>query len=78
MISHCNIFQERQTLEQIYCLDQVDMKKDNKNINIFKYSLQIRRQTMDAEIVIFRKQQVVKETTVLEEIQKNNTKEQEI
>jgi len=53
--------------------DQVDTKDDNKDIKIFKNELWTRRVNMEAEIVIFRGNQLVEETTLLEEIQKKTT-----
>lgn len=58
--------------------DQVDTKKDNKNIKILKDKLWKQRQVMVAEIAIFKGNQIVEETILLEEIQKNNIREQEV
>ena len=58
--------------------DQVDMKNDEKNIKILKDKLWISRISTEAKIAIFRENQMVEETTLLEEIQKNNMKEQEV
>ena len=58
--------------------DQVDTKDNNKNIKMLKDKLWTWRFNIEAEIVIFRENQVVEETILLEEIQKNNTKEQEM
>ena len=45
---------------------------------MIKNELWKRRQTTEVEMSIFRGNQVVKETILLEEIQKNNTREQEV
>ena len=58
--------------------DQVDTKKDNKNVKILKNELWKQKQVMVAEIAIFKGNQTVEETILLEEIQKNNTREQEV
>ena len=49
--------------------DQVDTKED---IEMLKDELWKRRLVIKAEIVILRGNQIVKETTLLEKIQKNN------
>jgi len=48
--------------------DQVDTKDNNKNIQMLKEELWSRRQTT-ANIIVLQKNQVVKETTLLEKIQ---------
>ena len=58
--------------------DQVDMKDDDKNIKMLKDKLWIRRISTEAKIAMFRENQIVEETILLEEIQKNNMKEQEV
>ena len=58
--------------------DQVDTKEDNKDIKMLKNELWKKRLFTEAEIAIFRKNQIVEETTLLEEIWKNNTREQEV
>ena len=55
--------------------DQVDTKED---IKMLKDELWKRRLVIKAEIVIFRGNQIVKETTLLEKIQKNNMPELKI
>ena len=45
---------------------------------MIKNELWKRRQTTEVEMSIFRGNQVVKETILLEEIQKNNTREQKV
>ena len=58
--------------------NQVDTKDDNKDIKMLKNKLWTRRINMEAEVIIFRRNQVVKETTLLNEIQKNNTRKQKM
>ena len=53
--------------------DQVDTKEDNQDVKMLKNKLQIRRVTIEAEVVIIRGNQVVKETTLLKEIRRNQT-----
>ena len=45
---------------------------------MFKDKLQTRRINTEAEIAMFRENYIIEETTLLEEIQKNNTREQEV
>ena len=52
--------------------DQVDTMDNNKN------ELWIRQVTMKAEVIIIRKSQIVEETTLLDRIQRNQIKEQEV
>ena len=54
--------------------NQVNTKEDNKDIKMLKDKIWKRRQTTEVEIVIFEGNKVVEETTLLEEIQKNNTR----
>ena len=58
--------------------DQVDTKDNNKDIKILKDKLWTRRLNMEVEIAIFKGNSLVEETTLLEEIQKNNMREQEV
>ena len=58
--------------------DQVNTKDDNKDIKMLKDELQTKRINTEAEIIMFEENQMVKETILLEEIQKNNMKEQEV
>ena len=58
--------------------DQVDIKEDNKNVKLLKEELWTRRVTTKAEVVIIRRNQVVEETTLLEEIRRNQTREQKV
>ena len=57
--------------------DQVDTKEDNKDVSMLKDKIWTRQQIM-AEVVLIWKNQAVEKTILLEEIQRNNTKEQEI
>ena len=57
--------------------DQVDTKDDNKNVQILKDEIWMRWQ-ITAEIKMIQRNQVVEETTLLEEIWKNSTKKQEV
>ena len=58
--------------------DQVNMKKDNKDVKILKDELWTRRVTTEVEVAIIQGNQVVEETTLLEEIRRNQTREQEL
>ena len=57
--------------------DQVNIKEDNKNILMLKEEIWTKRQIM-AEVTLIRKNQKVEKTTLLEKIQRNNIKEQEV
>jgi len=57
--------------------DQVDIKNDNKDIQILKNEIWSRQQIM-AEVTMIQRNQVIEETILLEEIQKNDTREQEV
>ena len=50
--------------------------EDNKDIQLLKKEMWMKK-TTTAEVTIIWKKKVVEETTLLEEIQKNSTKEQE-
>ena len=56
----------------------MDITENNKNIKILKYKLQTRRISIEAKIVIIRKNQAVEKTTLLEEIRKNQIREQKV
>ena len=58
--------------------DQVDIMENNKDIKMLKDKLWIRQVSIEAEVVIIRENQMVEETTLLEEIRKNWTREQEV
>jgi len=47
---------------------QMDTKDDNKDIKMLKDKLWTRRIYMKAKVIILRENQVVEETTLLEEI----------
>ena len=55
--------------------DQVDTKEDNKDIKMLKNELWMRRVTTETKVVVIWENQVVKETTLLEEIRRNQTRE---
>ena len=52
--------------------------EDNKNIKILKDKLWTRQVNTEAEVVVIRRNQVVEETTLLEEIRRNQNREQEV
>jgi len=54
----------------------VDTKDDNKDIKMLKDKLWIRKVNKEIEVIIFRENQLVTETILLEEICKNNMKKQ--
>ena len=58
--------------------DQIDTKEDNKEVKMLKNELWTKRAITEAEAVVIRGNQVVKETTLLEEIRRNQTREQEV
>ena len=51
------------------------MREDNKNTKMLKDELWKRKMSTEA---MFRGNQIIEEITLLEEIQKNNTREQEV
>jgi len=44
--------------------NQVDTKYDNKNMKMLKDELSTRKVSMEVEIIMFRENQIVEETTV--------------
>ena len=48
--------------------DQVDIMEDNKNIKMLKDKLWTRSVSIEAEVVMFRGNQIVEKTTLLKEI----------
>ena len=54
------------------------MTEDNKDIKMFKNELWIRQVSIEAEVVVIRESQVLEETTLLKEIRRNQTREQNI
>ena len=57
--------------------DHIDTTDDNKDIQMLKDKMWTRRQIL-AEVKMIQRSQVIEETTILEEIRKNRTKEQEV
>ena len=55
----------------------IDTTEDNKDVQILKNEMWTRRQ-ITVEIKMIQRNQVVEETTLLEEIQWNGTREQEV
>jgi len=58
--------------------DQVDTTDDNKDVKLLKDELWTRQVSMEVEVIVIRKNQIIKETILLEEIRKNQTREQEV
>ena len=56
--------------------DQVDTKEDNKDIQMLKEELWTRRTTV--EIMMLKRNKTTENSDLLEEIQRNNTKEHEV
>ena len=56
----------------------MDTVKDNKDVKLLKDELWTRWVTTKAEVVVIRWNQVIKETTLLEEIRRNQTRKQEV
>jgi len=56
--------------------DQVDAREDNKDVQMLKEELWTRRTI--AEIIMLRRNKMIEDSDLLEEIQKNNTKEHEV
>ena len=54
----------------------MDTKDDNNDIKMLKDKLWIRKVNIEIEVIIFRGNQLVTETILLEEICKNNMKKQ--
>jgi len=48
--------------------DKVDIMEDNKNIKMLKDKLWTRSVSIEAEVVMFRENQIVEKTTLLKEI----------
>ena len=57
--------------------DHINTTDDNKDIQILKDEMQTRKQ-ISAEVKMIQRSQIVEETTILKEIRKNRTKEQEV
>jgi len=56
--------------------DQVDIQSDNKDVQMLKEELWTRRTT--AEITILKRNKTIGNFDLLEEIQRNNTKEHKV
>ena len=52
------------------------MQDDNKNVQVLKEELWTRKTT--AEIIMLKKYKLLEDFNLLEEIQRNNTREQEV
>ena len=57
--------------------DHIDTTEDNKDVQMLKDEMWTRRQ-ITVEIKMIQRNQVVEETTLLEEIRRNGIKEQEV
>ena len=57
--------------------DQVDTMEDNKNIQLLKKEIWMRK-TTSAEVKIIWRNQVVEKTILLKKIQRNSIKKQEV
>jgi len=57
--------------------DQVNTTEDNKNVQLLKKKIWIRK-IMIAEVKIIQRNQVVEETTLLNKIRRNQTKEKKV
>ena len=56
--------------------DQVNIKEDNKDVQLLKEKLWPRRTT--AEVIILKRAITTNKTEILEEIKRNNIREQEV
>ena len=56
--------------------DQVNMKEDNKNVQLLKEELWTRKTT--AEVTMLKKTMTMDKLEILEKIKRNNTREQEV
>jgi len=56
--------------------NQVDTQEDNKDVKILKEELWTRRTT--AKIMMLKRYKSLENSNLLEEIQRNNTKEQKV
>ena len=57
--------------------DQMDTKDDKKDVQMLKNKIWSRQQTT-TKIIMLQGNQIVEETILLEEIQRNSTKKQEV
>ena len=51
---------------------------DNRDIKLLKNELWMRQMKIEAKVMIIKKSQVVEETTLLDEIRSNQTREQKV
>ena len=58
--------------------NQVDTMDDNRDIKLLKNELWMRQMKIEAKVMIIKKSQVVEETTLLDEIRSNQTREQKV
>jgi len=56
--------------------DQVDTKKDNKDVQLLKEELWTRKTT--AEVTMLKRNKTTDNLDILEEIRRNNTREHEV
>ena len=79
IILYYDTFLEKQIQRQIVLSrkDHIDTMEDNKDIQMLKEEMWTRKQ-ITVEIEMIQGNQVVEETTILEEIWRNGTKEQEV
>ena len=56
--------------------DQVDIKEDNKDVQLLKEELWTRRTT--AEVTMLKRNKMTDNLDILEEIRRNNIREQEV
>ena len=56
--------------------DQINMKEDNKDVQMLKEELWMRRTI--AEVMMLKKMTTIDKQEILEEIRRNGTKEQEV
>ena len=56
--------------------DQVDIKEDNKDVQLLKEELWTRRTT--AEVTMLKRNKMTDNLDILEEIRRNNTREHEV
>jgi len=56
--------------------DQVNTKEDNKNVQLLKEKLWLRKTT--AKITMMKRKRIEKEGDIIKEIRRNNTREKEV
>ena len=57
--------------------DQIDIT-DDKDIKMLKNELQTRQVSIKAEVIVLRRNQVVKKTILLDKIRRNQTRKQKV